>query len=241
MLGWRARIGIIVPATNTATESEFWKTLPEGVTLSFARAVSSRDSDQVRRLSAYKESALKGAIEVAEVQPDLIVWACTSGSFVNGVGYDRALSAELERAVGIPVITTSSALLAAINTLRVKRVALGTPYPQPITNIEARFLEDSVAGLKVVNTGIIDISDPYTRGLIRPEQAYELGKRIDKSDAEAIILSCTDLQTFSIIQELEADLGKPVISSNSATAWAMFRKLGIRPSTQIGRLWAPRK
>jgi maleate cis-trans isomerase len=236
MLGWRARIGIVVPATNTATESEFWKILPEGVTYSFARALSSRDSDQVRRLSGYQTSALKGATEVAEVKPDLIVWACTSGSFLNGVGYDRTLSSGIESAVGIPVLTTSSALIAAINALGVKRVALGTPYPQPVTDIEARFFADSVAGLEVVNTGIIDLSDPYSRGLIEPEQAYELGRRIDRPDAEAIILSCTDLQTFSILRALEADLGKPVISSNSATAWAMFRRLGIQPPNELGRL-----
>lgn len=238
MLGWRTRIGIIVPATNTATESELWKIVPEGVTLSFARAVSSRDRDQVRRLSAYKESALKGALEVAEVKPDLIVWACTSGSFIKGAGYDRALATEIERAVGIPVLTTSSALIAAINTLGVKRVALGTPYPQPITDIEARFFEDSVAGLEVVNTAIIDISDPYSRGLIRPEETYELAKRTDRPAAEAIILSCTDLQTFPVIRALEADLGKPVISSNSATVWAMFRKLRIQLPGQIGSLAA---
>lgn len=238
MLGWRARIGIIVPATNTATESELWKIVPEGVTLSFARAVSSRDTDQVRRLSAYRDSALEGAFEVAEVKPDLIVWACTSGSFIKGAGYDRALASEIERAVGIPVLTTSSALIAAINALGVKRLAMGTPYPQPITDIEARFFEDSIRGLKVVNTAIIDIADPYSRGLVRAEQAYELGRRAHAPEAEAVFLSCTDLQTFSVIEMLERDLGKPVISSNLATAWAMFEKLAIRPLRQIGRLWA---
>lgn len=240
MLGSRARIGIIVPATNTATESEFWKIVPDGVTLSFARALSSRDPDQVRRLSAYKESALKGAIEVAEVKPDLIVWACTSGSFINGVGYDRALATEIESAVGVPVLTTSSALITAINALGVKRLAMGTPYPQSITDIEARFFADSVPGLKVVNAAIIDLTDPYSRGLIRPEEAYELAKRAHIPDADAVFLSCTDLQTFPIIERLEQELDKPVISSNSATAWAMFNKLGIRPLREVGRLWSHR-
>ena len=238
MLGSRARIGIIVPATNTATEFEFWKIVPDGVTLSFARAVSSRDPDQLTRLSAYRDSALAGAREVAEVKPNLIVWACTSGSFIKGAGYDRALSDEIERAVGVPVLTTSSAVIEALTTLDVTRLAMGTPYPQPVTDIEAKFFEDSVSGLKVVNTAIIDIADPYSRGLIRPEQAYELGRRADTPEAQAIFLSCTDLQTFAIIDELEQATGKPVISSNSATAWAMFGRLGIEPLRRVGQLWA---
>ena len=114
---------------------------------------------------------------------------------------------------------------------------MGTPYPQPITDIEASFFEGSVQGLKVVNTAIIDIADPYSRGLIRPEQAYELAKQAHTPEAEAVFLSCTDLQTFSIIEKLEEELRKPVISSNSATAWAMFNKLGIRPLRDIGKLW----
>ena len=238
MLGSRARIGVIVPATNTATESEFWRIVPEGVTLSFARALSARDSDQVRRLSAYKDSALKGAFEVAAVKPSLIVWACTSGSFINGVGYDLALAGEIERAVGVPVLTTSSALIAAFKALGIRRLAMGTPYPQPITDIEARFFEDSIDGLEVVNTAIIDIADPYSRGLISPEEAYELGLKAHTPRAEAIFLSCTDLQTFAIIEKLEEQVGKPVISSNSATAWAAFNKLGISPLRKIGKLWS---
>jgi len=237
MIGWRSRIGVVVPATNTATEHEFWPAMPPGVTLSFARALSSRDTNQIQRLAAYRASALQGAIELAEVRPDLVAWACTSGSFVKGAGYDRALAAEMEKACGVSVLTTSTAIIAALAALGVRKLALGAPYPQTITDIERRFFEESVPGLQVVNTAIIDIPDPYSRGLVRPEDAYRLGRRANVDDAEAVLLSCTDLQTFAIVDVLEKDLGKPVISSNLATLWAMLGKLQLEPARRVGRLW----
>lgn len=240
MIGWRSRIGVVVPATNTATEHEFWPCMPEGVTLSFARAVSSRDTDQMRRLAAYKAGALKGAMEVAEVRPDLIVWACTSGSFVNGPGYDRALSDEIQEAAKVPVLTTSTALIMALKALGVRRIAMGAPYPPSVVDVERRFFEGSVPHLQIVNTAILDIHDSYSRGLVRPEEAYQLARRADHPDAEAIFLSCTDLQTFAILGMLERDLGKPVISSNLATLWAMMGTLRLSPKVTIGTLWQHR-
>lgn len=237
MLGWRARIGVIVPATNTATEHEFWRVLPDGVSLSAARAISSRAADQVERLSAYREQAIKGALEVAEVRPDIIVWACTSGSFVRGAGYDRELSEAMQAQVGIPVLTTSTAVIEALAALRITRLAVGTPYPQQVTDIEQRFFEDSVPGLRIVSSAIIDVADPYSRGLITLEQAHDLALRANSAEAEAVFLSCTDLRTFEIIEMLERDLGKPVISSNLATLWATLRRLKLRPRVEVGSLW----
>lgn len=238
MIGWRARIGVIVPATNTATEHEFWPALPAGATLSFTRIISSRDTDQVKRLSSYRDGAIEGAREVAEVRPDLIVWACTSGSFVNGAGYDRELAGQMTAATRIPVLTTSTALVTALETMGVRRIALGAPYPQQITDVAARFLQDSVPGLSVVNTAIIDIADPYSRGKIAPEEAYRLAKRADTDEAEAIVLSCTDLQTFAVVEALEHDLGKPVVSANLATLWALLGRLGLPHGPAPGRIWA---
>lgn len=237
MLGWRARIGIIVPATNTATEYEFSRVLPEGVCLSAARAVSSRAVDQLERLSAYKEQAMKGAREVAEVKPDIIVWACTSGSFARGAGYDRELASEIQAAVGLPVLTTSTAVIEALNAFGITRLAMGTPYPEHVTAIEKKFFEDSVNKLQIVSSAIIDIGDPYSRGLITLEQAYDLAMRADSPEAEAVFLSCTDLRSFDIIDMLESDLGKPVISSNLATLWATLGRLKLRPRVTIGSIW----
>lgn len=237
MLGWRARIGLVVPATNTATDFELRPLLPEGVIFCSARALSSREPDQVKRLSGYWDQAIKAAREVAEVKPDLVVWACTSGSFVGGAGYDRRLADAMAAEAHAPVVTTSTAVIEALQALGVTRLAMGTPYPQPVTDLEKRFFEDSVPGLKIVRDGIIDIADPYSRGLIRPEEAYRLALRVDAPEAQAVFLSCTDLRTFPIVDAAEEALGKPVISSNLATIWAAMRRLGIEPANAPGRLW----
>ena len=60
-----------------------------------------------------------------------------------------------------------------------------------------------------------------------PEEVYALAKRVDRPEAEAILLSCTDLATLDVIERLETETGKPVVSSNTATFWFALRRAGI--------------
>lgn len=236
MLGWRGRIGLLVPATNTVAEREFWKLIPEGLTVSTARVVSIVAEDEVERLAAYKTQVIKAAQEVTHVNPDIIAWTCTSGSFITGAGYDIELAREVTQLVGAPAVTTSTAVLEAIRQLGISRLAMGTPYRDSVTEIERRFLEESIDGLKVVNTVNLSVLGPSKRGLILPERVYQLGREVDTPDAEAVFLSCTDVRTIEVLDCLEADLGKPVFSSNQATLWAVLQRLGVSTRSLPGLL-----
>lgn len=236
MLGKRGRIGLLVPATNTVAEYELSRMLPADVSISTARVVSSMAESEVQRLSDYRLQVIKAAKEVQFTNPRVIAWACTSGSFIQGAGYDVAMVAEVQSTTSAQVFTTSTAVLEGIAALGVKKIAMGTPYRDSVAAIEKRFLEDSVPGLEVVNVKNLNVIGPGRRGLIEPEEVYRLGLAVNVPEAQALFLSCTDVRTLEAIPRLEEALQKPVISSNQCTLWAALKRLGVETTSVVGSL-----
>ena len=80
----------------------------------------------------------------------------------------------------------------------------------------------------------------YGQGALTPEEIFDLGCRADHRDAEALVLSCTDIRAVEAIEALERDLRKPVVTSNQALMFCAVRRLGlVFPATpRIGSLFA---
>lgn len=224
MYGWRARVGLIIPSLNVTIEPEFAWMAPEGVSFHTTRVLLERGTpDQLERMAGEAEGAAR---LLATAGVDLIVYACTSGSLIKGLGWDLEIIRSIESATGIPAFTTSTAVIEAFKFMEVSGVSVGTPYIDEVNRIEKEFFE--AHGIKV----------PYIEGLgytkgeqlhaEPPETAYRLGKKVNRPEADSVFLSCTDFKTIEIIAPLERDLGKPVMSSNTVTMWAVLRRLGIR-------------
>jgi maleate isomerase len=60
------------------------------------------------------------------------------------------------------------------------------------------------------------------------DETVRLVREADCSDAEAVFVSCTNLATYDVIAPLEAELGKPVLTANQVTMWAMLEAIGRR-------------
>lgn len=120
MYGWRRRIGLIVPSSNTTMEPEFWKMAPEGVSIHTARMRLREVTEE--SLLEMERHAKDAALELADAEVDVIVYGCTSGSLIKGKGYDKEIAKNLEEASGIKTITTSTAVLNALNTLDIQRL-----------------------------------------------------------------------------------------------------------------------
>jgi len=117
-VGWRANIGLVVPSSNRVCEQEFHKMAPEGVSIHTSRMLLV----DVEKLS---EMPMETAVKlVATAEPDLIVYACFVGSLLGGPGYDMYLSKKIEELTGIPALTAATAVLEAIKTLNIKRIAV---------------------------------------------------------------------------------------------------------------------
>ena len=232
--GWRGRIGLIFPAPGGAPDFEYHERVPEGVGVFIARLpFEACTVDGLSRMGEFVEDA---SALVAQAKVDLILFACTTGSLVKGPGYDKQLIARIEKRTGIPALTTSTAVVEAMNALNMKRIAVSTPYADEVNQAEVRFLEGS--GFEVSAIRGLGNTDPLDMGKVRHERMYRLSREVYTDDVDGLFVSCTGISVLDIIDKLEQDLRKPVVTSNQASLWAALRKLRIGDKLQgMGRLF----
>lgn len=226
MYGWRGRIGLIVPSSNTTMEMELHEALPEGVSLHTARMpLKGVTEEELLKMSAL---AVESAKLLKDADVDIILYGCTSGSFIGGENFENELEDRIENEVKLPVITTSSAVLAALNALEAQQVLILTPYTEEINKREREFLEaNEFEVLDIRGMGIVENTKI---GRLEPYEAYRLAKAMFTEEADALFISCTNFRTFEVIEELEDDLGIPVVTSNQASLWYALRELEINES-----------
>ncbi|MCI0364444.1 MAG: aspartate/glutamate racemase family protein [Phycisphaerales bacterium] len=233
--GWKAKIGLIIPSTNTSNEPEFYRMAPPGVTIHTSRVllVGETTQESYLRMAAALERASE---ELATAEVDVIAYSCTSGSIMCPL--PQLLRTMADKA-GVPATAASGAVVAALRALGVERVAIGTPYPDLVNENQKKFLEEygfRISHLKGLDLGHTQ-EERRSINRIPPEAVFRLARAVDRPDAQAIFISCTAIATIGVVAELERELGKPVISSNIAVFWSCLRLLGIKtPVMGYGQL-----
>jgi len=205
---------------------------PRGVSVHTARMTQKIDTiEELLKMSDY---APKAASDLADAEVDCIAYGCTSGSLLGGPGFNEKLLASIKQVTNIPAITTSMAVVAALKELEIRNVCIATPYHDDINVKEKEFLE--YHGFKVLNIKGLSCNGPETAD-VSVKLVYTHAKGAFRTGSDALFMSCTDMRSLDIIQALEFDLGKPVVSSNTATMWMMLKKVGIgEPIEGFGQL-----
>jgi len=227
MYAWRARLGILVPSAIVAIEPEFNRMVPEGVCCHYHRIPFKGGGLQA--LKAVEQSVVEATRILMDARPSVMVMSGTGTSFAGGYGYDQALIAKMREINGnLPTTTTSTSVVEALRKMGIKKVSVATPYLEEVAKAAAKFIQDS--GIEVMDlnwlgkaTGIEDVSQ---------ETVYNIVRQVDKTESQAVFISCINLHTVEIIEKLEGDLGKPVISSNQATMWNLLRMAGVKDKLQ---------
>lgn len=233
--GWMAKIGLIIPSTNTVNEYEWYKMAPPGISIHTARALLTGKATQ----SSYDimaQNTRKAAEELATAECDIVAYGCTSGSFLCS---REEITRDLAAICGCPATTTSDSIIAAFRALGVKRLAMGTPYVDFVNQGELKFLRDE--GIEVVAWHGMGLGETQAErrsiNRVPPQSVFRMARLIDRPEAEAIFLSCTALPAAMLIADLEAEIGKPVITSNQATFWNVLRTLKLNMKVKgFGRL-----
>jgi maleate isomerase len=239
MMGWRARLGFLIPPGNSTIEPEMAGMAPPGVSVHFSRMVApgsgGTHQGQEERNRSQIEHIDESAELLAKVKPNVMILAHAATSYTLGRRAEAELLRRLKAQYGVPVSTAFGSVVAALNMLGAKRVALGAPYSEDMTLKGKALLEEY--GFEVVSHGGLEnVTNIYDE---TPERAYQLGRAVDKPDAQAILLSGTGMPTCTILGMLEQDLGKPVISTSSAMMWQALRLAGGRHCVSgYGRLFA---
>jgi maleate isomerase len=235
MYGWKGRIGVLLPSRNTTLEPEFHRLMPEGVSTHAERMVLKEASPAA--LKDMEKEVYRAALMILAVNPGVIVVGCTSGSFIGGFGYDQKLTKKIESQTKVKAITTSTAVVQALKLLKITKVAVATPYTEEVNEKEREFIEGH--GIRVTKINGLGYSKAVTSyplasqpvsgiGLLEPSVAYKLAQDVDTPEADGVFISCTNFRTIEIIQALEKNLGKPVVTSNQASLAMALREMGIQ-------------
>ena len=225
------RIGLVALATDHTTETDF------------ARMMQGHDVGvYVNRIEfdnpTTRESLLRTGPRLAEAAAnilpdeslDVLVYGCTAASVV--LGNDKVAGYMKGAKPDVPCVTPSSAAFDAFEALGAKKVSVLTPYTQDVTDSLVGYF--SQHGLKVVNATCFGLSDDRDMARVSKESIVKGGVAACDPDAEALFISCTAVRAASCVVQLEAELGKPVITSNQAMVWRCMRYLGITSDYPAG-------
>ncbi len=235
----RARLGVLVPFTNTNLEPDLMMLAPPGVSVHFAR-LGGYDVDEIPDDT---QMAGLGAADLTEplaliqgVRPDVILYGCTSATLTHGTVFDRELAARISAGSGAASVTAASALVHGIKAVGATCIGFASPYVGAINDHAIDFL--SSEGIETVAKADIGKAlGNYGQGELTPDEVYDLACRADTPETEAIVLSCTDMRSVETVGRLEAAVGKPVICSNQAMMHRALELLGIAPSVPCGQLF----
>ena len=227
MYGRRGRIGLITLASDTSVLPEYTRVMPDDVAVYAAPIVLPRGEVNATALAEMlaSDQLEHAATLLLWADVDVIVFACTTGSLVHGVGWDREISARIERASGRPATTTTTTVLDALRAVGATSLAVATPYLEELNAIERQFLEAS--GFAVASISGLGCATDAEIGRLDPADAVSLVERVDTPEADAVFISCTNFHCLPAIASLERQVGKPVVTSNLAGAWAALRQIGI--------------
>lgn len=240
MYGWRGRIGLIMASTNGVTEGEAPKVIPDGVSVHYTRISYRGEGDEADDVRLRKE--LESAVSLLagssyNIGVDVVGLMHGSASADPRKVFDQELSERMHKVSRVPSTTQSSAVLEALRRLSIKKVATGIPLGQMSTLLRMKaFLEAN--GFEVKKYASLGFTDHHLVCSQPPETAYKFMKSLNSDDVDAIVMNNSNLRTIEVIDPLERDIGKPVITGNQALLWSCIRKLGIHDQIQgFGKLF----
>lgn len=183
-----------------------------------------------------EEVLAEGARQLQEHDVRSVVWACTSGSFVFGWEGAREQVGKLQAVTGLPSSSTSFAFVHAARALNLTQVAVAATYPEDVAGYFARFL--SAAGIEVLRLSSKGIVTAAEVGTLSKAAVLDFAQANDDPKAQALLMPDTALHTAGWLAELEARLGKPVLTANQVSAWEGLRLAGSdQPRAGLGTLF----
>jgi maleate cis-trans isomerase len=215
------RFGLLTPSSNTVQEPEFSAVLPETVSLHTGR-LGFRNIDPETMVRCVEELGTESS-KLADAEVDVIVFAATAPTLAKGKGYDRELIKRMEDAAQRPATTSATAFVDALTQLGIEKIAIGAPWSKTMDPPMVSFMEAS--GFKVVNSEVVGYVAATELGRVGPEAAYELGLKVDRPDAQAVIMPGGNWPSITVVERLEQELGKPVLANNAVSIWAGLRLL----------------
>lgn len=245
-LAYRAKVGVLVPATNTIAQPEYEALRPHGVTNHVARMTpSARAGMHEGRLEDYRRSLARDDGHVRDAMdlvlpcmPDCVLLGHSIDTFRGGVQACEAMATALEaHSGGVPVILPGMSFLHALKAIGAgRRIAALTPYWPPADEQVRGFFED--AGYEVTRIIGLRCVGPLAIASTPRQRVIDALRELADGRPDVIVQPGTNLATVRLAAEAEQWLGVPVLSCNAVVYWDAMRRLGIQDRhVDAGVLW----
>lgn len=211
----RKRIGLIVPSSNTTLEVDFYRSFEGDTTVHTARMyldVVTRENEE-KMISRDLPRAIK---LLKTLEPDVIVFGCTSGGALGGLAHDRKIGSQIEKKVGVKSITVLSSVIHELNRTRAKRIGVFTPYIDEVSEDIRLSLEEAGFEVPLIHgMGLIQNSDV---GKVTPDEiSHFVQEKMEPSVlVEALFLSCTNWRAYEALPSLKKMISVPIVTSSQA-------------------------
>jgi maleate isomerase len=228
------RIGLIILATDHTSEPDFRRMVAServGVYVARIPYANPTTPENLRKMQPALTAG--AALILPDEKLDAICYSCTSASVVIG-------DAEIEAAIqvakpGVPVVTPPMAGVRGLRSLGANKISILTPYTVETSRPMAAYF--AARGFEIVSFTCLGFEDDREMARIAPATLVDLAREATDDSADALFVSCTALRSVLAVTGMENSIGRPVVTSNQATAWNCLRLCGDEaPHPEFGRL-----
>lgn len=231
---YSARLGLIVLQSDETIEQEFRSSIDDQKLALYHSRIPSQPTVTPQTLATMHDDLPKAAeLLSSSIQFDVIGYACTSGATV--IGSELVKSLVQSKHKNVCVTDPIDSAVASFKKLNCKKIAFVSPYEASVTTLLSNHIKDK--GFEIVKTISFDEKNESAVARIREEDSLRAIVEVANSECDCVFISCTNLKTFSIINEAEKEIGKPVISSNSALLWNMMKLANVKTTQGPGILF----
>ena len=228
-LGYRLKVGVVLPSTNTIVQPATDAVQVPGVSYHVGRIPISDKKISMENFLEHVES-MRAGIETATDQVksagiDCLIMAVALEAFWGGIVQSEALKAKLTIYAGVPVILGSDAIASALNVFGAKNIAVLTPHMPRGDEEVQNWLDES--GFNVKRLTGLKCQSPRAIAQVPKATIHDQLHALDGDDIDALVQVGTNLAGAAVAVEAEKILGKPVISINTVSAWASLRQAEI--------------
>ncbi len=230
VVGFRAKMGVIIPSTNTVVEADFWDMRIPGVTFHTGRIYIAQPNLSSNTAMEDLLTQVQTAIEIAvrdamTCQPDYLVMGMSAPTFWGGLEGGQRFAEKMRKLSGLPISMGSDACRVALETYNAKKIAVLTPY-QPIMREQiVKYFQD--CGLQVVRYKDLRCPSATAIAEVVPAELRPVLQELSGPDVDAIVQCGTNLSMIRLAADAEGWLDKPVIAINTATLWHAYRVNGF--------------
>lgn len=216
------RVALIIPSSNTIMENDLHAALPKPQFTVHTDRMYLVETTREAEISMIEDHAPKAAADLGTLNPDILVFGCTSAGSLFGLEYDRRICSELGETAGCRALGVISSVASALEDMAPKRLAVITPYNEDLTQSVAKAVETE--GREIVSAhgmGItvnVELADPT------PAEIVDFAKsKLAGEDFDGLFVSCTNFRAYEALSDLRDELGVPVVTSNSAVIKALIQ------------------